>query len=1055
MNSQDPIIGEKGLRAVILGAGRETPCEDGRIPLPRCLLTDPFGRRVLDWILSAFESVGITKITFVGGYRIELIGSRYPSLKYIYNEDWEQSGVLESLSRACEEFDGPTLVSYADVVYHQEACRKLVESAGDSVTIAVDTTWRDRNVVDALGTEVRKNLVILGDGKVRDIGFLVPSYAVDAEFVGLVHFGDGIIDKVKSFLKDEFPRLEGQPFAQAEDARLGYLTDLLRHFLSMGIEIKAVDIGASWAEMDGLDQMARFVLGTKGETLERLASLVKQGRFCKQQVYEIREWYDDKDAVLASAKETFGHNPIVVRSSTLLEDSWDASHAGAFKSVLDVDPTDLSAVAGAIEEVLASYGKGSEEVQNTNQFLIQEMVQDVVMSGVVFTRDIDTGAPYYVINYDDTGTRTDTVTSGASNDLKTVLISRSCDRQIADQRIGRLLKVVKELESVTGCTALDIEFAIDAKEDVYVLQARPLALIDKEDRLAEVTAEKELSSIRAFLTQRLKRIPYLFGETTVLADMPDWNPAEMIGTRPRQLASSMYHYLIMNSAWRTARARIGYHHPEPAALMVLLGNHPYVDVRSSFNNLIPAALDDNLKEKLVNHYIERLRRNPDMHDKVEFEICFTCLDFEFDRTATRLSDAGFAAEEIAQLKHALRSLTDNIVTGTTEPAAKLLAELSALDERRAAALDACSSPDEIPLVIGQLLDDCIALGTVPFSILARYAFIAYSLLRSLRSMAIITEDEEQAVLQSIETVATDMARDMNNVKSGAMPREQFLEVYGHLRPGTYDITSPRYDEAPDDYFPLDASVGAGDAEDETNDGVQMPTFDDLTLRRIQAAIKEMGFSFDVPCLFAFIEESISLRERAKFEFTRTVSSVLHLIHKLGSEYDYSREDLSYLNIEQVRLWGLNAFGESIEERLADEIDRGKKRFKDAEIIKLPHIITSLADVDIMSLEVSRPNFVTLKKVNAEVVSVSKTTDPKQLEGRIALIEGADPGFDWIFLHQIAGLITKYGGAASHMTIRAAEFGIPAAIGCGDILYDRIAKAHRVELDCIGKNLHVL
>ena len=52
-----------------------------------------------------------------------------------------------------------------------------------------------------------------------------------------------------------------------------------------------------------------------------------------------------------------------------------------------------------------------------------------------------------------------------------------------------------------------------------------------------------------------------------------------------------------------------------------------------------------------------------------------------------------------------------------------------------------------------------------------------------------------------------------------------------------------------------------------------------------------------------------------------------------------------------------------------------------------------------------------------------------------MIESADPGYDWIFTHDIKGLITKYGGAASHMAIRCAEFNLPAAIGSGEIFDD--------------------
>ena len=74
-------------------------------------------------------------------------------------------------------------------------------------------------------------------------------------------------------------------------------------------------------------------------------------------------------------------------------------------------------------------------------------------------------------------------------------------------------------------------------------------------------------------------------------------------------------------------------------------------------------------------------------------------------------------------------------------------------------------------------------------------------------------------------------------------------------------------------------------------------------------------------------------------------------------------------------------------------------------------------------------------------------DKISLNGKVILIEGADPGFDWIFTQKIAGLITKYGGVNSHMAIRCAEFGIPAAIGCGEQSFERLIKSNKVHLDC--------
>jgi len=71
-----------------------------------------------------------------------------------------------------------------------------------------------------------------------------------------------------------------------------------------------------------------------------------------------------------------------------------------------------------------------------------------------------------------------------------------------------------------------------------------------------------------------------------------------------------------------------------------------------------------------------------------------------------------------------------------------------------------------------------------------------------------------------------------------------------------------------------------------------------------------------------------------------------------------------------------------------------------------------------------------------------------------LLENGDPGYDWIFTKNIAGLITKYGGVASHMSIRCAEFGLPAAIGCGS-LFDKLKNSSSILLDCEGNKIDSL
>ena len=121
-------------------------------------------------------------------------------------------------------------------------------------------------------------------------------------------------------------------------------------------------------------------------------------------------------------------------------------------------------------------------------------------------------------------------------------------------------------------------------------------------------------------------------------------------------------------------------------------------------------------------------------------------------------------------------------------------------------------------------------------------------------------------------------------------------------------------------------------------------------------------------------------------------------------------------------------------------------------VALPSLIFNEKDFEIIHSYTTRPNFITKSLIRGELIDLDSLVDDNYsyLSGKIVLMEKADPGYDWIFTKGIAGLITKFGGAASHMAIRCAEFGIPAAIGCGEVIYKDIKDRQVVELDCKNK-----
>ena len=124
-----------------------------------------------------------------------------------------------------------------------------------------------------------------------------------------------------------------------------------------------------------------------------------------------------------------------------------------------------------------------------------------------------------------------------------------------------------------------------------------------------------------------------------------------------------------------------------------------------------------------------------------------------------------------------------------------------------------------------------------------------------------------------------------------------------------------------------------------------------------------------------------------------------------------------------------------------------------DFFSLPPLIFSELDFDIIKFYISKPNYITSKKIQSKIVRITPHDERiPNLKNKIILIENADPGYDWIFTKKFSGLITKYGGVASHMSIRCAEIDLPAAIGCGEILFEQLSNSKQILLDCQNEQI---
>lgn len=780
---------------------------------------------------------------------------------------------------------------------------------------------------------------------------------------------------------------------------------------------------------------AKIRFGTKAATLTALQRVVTHAAICECCIFTVREWRERRGAVLERIRAQFAPQPIIVRSSALNEDGEAQSMAGAYHSVKDVDSASETAIDAAVRTVIDSYGEGHPD---GNEILVQPMIADVSMSGVVFSHDLNTGAPYYVVNYDDETGLTDTVTSGTTDTSRTLLIHRGHVDRLESPRFRALLRAVQEIEGLTDLPGVDLEFAVTRDEKIYLFQVRRMAVSRNWNRDVAQHIDAALDEIQRFLDGRFRPVAGVLGNTSLFGEMPDWNPAEMIGTVPRPLAQSLYETLITDSTWAEARAEMGYRDLTGRPLMASLGGRVYIDVRESFNSFLPADLPDAIGDKLVTAWLERLRNRPELHDKVEFEVAVTCYALDFDERVAPAKDA-LAAGELAAFRDAARRLTDAIVNGRAS-GAEQNRRVAGLDERRRRLL-ATPGRDKLA-VVRELLRDCRENGTRPFSIMARRGFIAETLLRSLESRGVLPAATLAAFRASVPTVLSEFLHSMQACQRGDASWDDFMQAYGHLRPGTYDILASRYDQHDElRQLRLQGEAPAGHAPAPF-------ALDAAQEKAVNEALRAAGFTFDAPAMLAFMREAIAGREYAKLVFTRNVSDALELVAEWGLENGLSREELSYLTIAQILESVTRSFQAPLEAHYRELAKRAREAYDVSQALRLPYLVSDPSDIFVVPLLKSRANFITRERVQAPLHYLSDHAfQSPRCAGKVVLIERADPGYDWIFLSPIAGLVTKYGGSNSHMAIRCAELAIPAAIGCGEQIFEQLQKSGSVLLDC--------
>ena len=743
--------------------------------------------------------------------------------------------------------------------------------------------------------------------------------------------------------------------------------------------------------------------------------------------FEKKYFLKNKLRIIKKIKKKF-NSDIIIRSSAINEDSSKKSNAGFYDSHI-ISKKNFYQIGDKITKLIKKFKKKNDQI------LVQKFIKDPQIAGVIFTKDKTTNSHYFDINYDSSG-KSNLITSGKYNPtIKSLTIYKNSKN--IPVRFKKLINVTSKLEKIFKNDRLDIEFCIKNNR-IYILQCRPL--LGTKKKVSKEKLNQVIINLEAKFNKINQKNETLSGDRTVLSNMSDWNPAEMIGKKPSQLAYSLYSELITNSIWAEQRCNYGYKDVHPNKLMLNFAGTPYIDLRVDLNSFLPSDLDNNISKKLINFYINKIKKNPELHDKIEFELINTCFDFSMHKDnflpLSKLEKKIYFSS-LKKLTNKILSPGNNILKNDIKKIDILKKRISLINKSKLSHIQK----------IYYLISDCKRYGTLPFAGIARCAFISKTILDSLQKIEMIKSKDIENFYLSINTISKKINKDYHRSRINKNYKK-FLDNYGHLRPSTYSILTKNYKENYKNYFSKDLKKDIFNSQTKFK-------FEQSKIKKIKKLFKQNGLDISFNQFLKFARDSIENREYSKLIFTKSIDQIFKNLENLANHINIDIKKFQHLDIDLI----LKSFNNLEQERLRKTIARNiainEDSYKFSQSIMSPDVITDSKNFYHFHSLNCKENYITKKTKIGEIVILNKLKNFKSVKNKIVLIENADPGFDFLFSYKIEGLITKYGGSNSHMAIRCMELGLPAIIGVGDKIYDQLSMSKKIFIDCNNKKYSVI
>lgn len=710
----------------------------------------------------------------------------------------------------------------------------------------------------------------------------------------------------------------------------------------------------------------------------------------------------EQGEVIRGFLKTCHGNTVAIRSSADQEDSSGASFAGMYTTKLRVQATEQAIRTAANEvrisgtqkkEVVVHYveQRGLELTESGISVIVQKMIE-ADMSGVIFSHDLAKADGYYVVSVSSgVGEK---IVGGVANGRLIRIARGAKSTSVKDEWLRKLIIAMKAIERRFQLSSLDVEFAVQ-NGTLYILQCRPITTAQAEvDKVLDKRLLERIKSVNTLISSRF--------DDDVLGDMIDINPVELLGVSPTPLDISIFKYLFADEIVERVRRDMGYD-PLDIGVLRVVGGKPYVSMRAAAFSFRPRGISEDIYERMVCVYRNMLVDNPALQSRVEFDVFAMSCGKKLERV---MQEAKLDDNEKSIVREKFLFIGEVFSQVSTTQAEDFSAFADDYEQRTEAMSNA---------MLSDILEH-VAQGTEMFARVARLAFYWKSRFEELHPL----EDINLLMVGYIRSVNERLQSDLVACRNGIIAGEEVVARYGHLRPGQFSVFGESYADDPNAYL-----------------FAQME-------RTEVARPQRQAHEFEEATEFRHIVTFMEARERMKFLFSQSLHLFATKLKCQLAQRAISECDASRVSWDELRIC------------LNDSTPLNTNCDNHEPPVLLPDvIIPGFTNLGVITFSEAMPSYITNSIVKARVCVLERLGVKADVRSALVLLPNADPGYDFLFHSGAVGIITKVGGPASHMCIRSIELQMPACIGCGESVYQKLATAHSAVLDCGTRQIIVL